>query len=65
MISSKSFGDWQELFGDPVIAAAILDRFLHHSKEINIKRRSYRLWEHSISKQMCKEYKQQNDSICI
>jgi len=35
--SNKSFIDWQELFGDPVIASAILDRLLHHSKVINIK----------------------------
>jgi len=48
--SNKSFGDWQELFGDPVIATAILDRLLHHSKVINIKGHSYRLRRHSISK---------------
>jgi DNA replication protein DnaC len=41
--SNKSFGDWHELFGDAVIAAAILDRLLHHSKVINIKGHSYRL----------------------
>jgi DNA replication protein DnaC len=41
--SNKSFIDWQELFGDPVIASAILDRLLHHSRVINIKGHSYRL----------------------
>jgi DNA replication protein DnaC len=56
--SNKSFGDWQELFGDPVIAAAILDRLLHHSKVINIKGHSYRLRGHSFSKQIVKEQKQ-------
>jgi len=40
--SNKSFGDWQELFGDPVIATAILDRLLHHCKVVNIKGHSYR-----------------------
>lgn len=60
--SNKSFGDWQELFGDPVIATAILDRLLHHSKVINIKGHSYRLRGHSISKQMVKEQKQQTDN---
>ena len=39
--SNKSFGDWQELFGDPVIATAVLDRLLHHCKVINIKGHSY------------------------
>ena len=47
--SNKSFTDWQELFGDPVIATAILDRLLHHCKVINIKGHSYRLKEHALN----------------
>lgn len=50
LTSNKSFGDWQELFGDAVIAAAILDRLLHHSKVINIKGHSYRLKDHGFGK---------------
>ena len=49
--SNKSFGDWQELFGDPVIATAILDRLLHHCKVVNIKGHSYRLKEHTTVKE--------------
>jgi len=52
--SNKSFGDWQELFGDAVIATAILDRLLHHCKVINIKGHSYRLKEHSTVKEQLK-----------
>jgi DNA replication protein DnaC len=52
--SNKSFGDWQELFGDPVIATAILDRFLHHCRVVNIKGHSYRLRGHSITKSVIK-----------
>ncbi len=48
--SNKSFGDWQELFGDAVIASAILDRLLHHCRVINIRGHSYRLKEHTFSK---------------
>ena len=33
------------MFGDPIIASAILDRLLHHSSTINIKGESYRLRE--------------------
>jgi DNA replication protein DnaC len=33
---------WGEVFGDPVIASAILDRLLHHSSTINMKGKSYR-----------------------
>lgn len=43
LTSNKSFLDWQELFEDPVIATAILDRLLHHCKIVNIKGHSYRL----------------------
>ncbi len=41
--SNKSYGDWGTLFGDNVIASAILDRLLHHCHTINIKGESYRL----------------------
>ena len=53
--SNKSFGDWQEFFGDPVIATAILDRLLHHSRVVNIKGHSYRLRGHSITRSIVKE----------
>jgi DNA replication protein DnaC len=41
--SNKAFSDWTELFHDPVIVTAILDRLLHHSVVINIRGNSYRL----------------------
>jgi len=41
--SNKAFSDWTELFHDPVVVTAILDRLLHHSVVINIKGNSYRL----------------------
>ena len=40
--TNKSLSRWGEVFGDPVIANAILDRLLHHSTVINIVGRSYR-----------------------
>ena len=43
LTSNKSFGDWGELFGDSVLASAILDRLLHHSHIVNIRGQSYRL----------------------
>jgi len=46
--SNKSFSEWQELFGDPVIASAMLDRLLHHCRVINIQGHSFRLRNHSI-----------------
>jgi DNA replication protein DnaC len=43
--SNKSFLDWGEVFHDPVLATAILDRLLHHSTTLNIKGESFRLKE--------------------
>jgi DNA replication protein DnaC len=45
LTSNKSFGEWGELFGDPVLASAVLDRLLHHSHIVNIRGQSYRLRE--------------------
>ncbi|WP_231369672.1 ATP-binding protein, partial [Escherichia coli] len=42
---TKGFADWGEMFGDHVLATAILDRLLHHSTTLNIKGESYRLKE--------------------
>jgi len=43
--SNKSYGSWGEVFGNQVVATAILDRLLHHSTTINIKGESYRIKE--------------------
>lgn len=45
LTSNRGFGQWGEIFGDAIIATAILDRLLHHSTVINIKGESYRLKE--------------------
>ena len=36
LTSNKSYGEWGTIFGDPIIATAILDRLLHHSTTVNI-----------------------------
>ncbi len=43
--SNKRFLDWGEVFNDPVLATAVLDRLLHHATTLNIKGESYRLRE--------------------
>ena len=45
LTSNKSFADWGDVLGDPVVATAILDRLLHHSDILNIRGESYRLKE--------------------
>jgi DNA replication protein DnaC len=45
LTSNQSLAGWGQVFGDQVIATAILDRLLHHSTIVNIKGESYRLKE--------------------
>src|SRR6202522_4448679 len=45
LTSNKSYGEWGSVFGDPIIATAILDRLLHNSTTVNIRGESYRLKE--------------------
>jgi DNA replication protein DnaC len=45
LTSNRSVGEWGTVFGDPVVATAILDRLLHHSHVITIRGDSYRLRE--------------------
>ena len=47
LTSNRGFAEWGELFGDPVVAAALLDRLLHHAVVIHIEGASYRLREHT------------------
>jgi DNA replication protein DnaC len=41
--SNRNIGEWGTVFGDAVVATAILDRLLHHSHVITIRGDSYRL----------------------
>lgn len=45
LTSNKSYGDWGDIFADPILATAILDRLLHVSTTLNIRGQSYRLRE--------------------
>jgi DNA replication protein DnaC len=44
--SNKAFSEWGQVLGDDVLAAAILDRLLHHSDVVSINGPSYRLKDH-------------------
>lgn len=45
LTSNRAVGEWASVFGDAVVATAILDRLLHHSHVITIRGESYRLRE--------------------
>ena len=43
LTGNRGFGDWTQVFADPVVAGAIIDRLLHRATVINIKGKSYRM----------------------
>lgn len=45
LTSNRAISEWGVVFGDPVVATAILDRLLHHSHVLTIRGESYRLRE--------------------
>lgn len=47
LTSNRGFAEWGEVFGDPVVATALLDRLLHHAVVIQIAGASYRLRAHA------------------
>jgi DNA replication protein DnaC len=47
LTSNKNFEEWGELMGDDVMAAALIDRVLHHCHLVNIRGNSYRMREHT------------------
>ncbi len=42
LTSNQSFASWGEVFGDRIIATAILDRVFHHAITVNIRGNCYR-----------------------
>ena len=47
LTSNRGFAEWGEVFGDPVVATALLDRLLHHAVVVQIEGSSYRLRQHT------------------
>jgi DNA replication protein DnaC len=47
LTSNRGFSEWADIFGDAVVATALLDRLLHHAVVIAIEGNSYRLREHA------------------
>lgn len=53
--SNKPFARWGEVFGDPVVAAAMIDRLVHHAEVINLKGDSYRLKDRDLGRMTTNE----------
>jgi DNA replication protein DnaC len=48
--SNKPFGRWGEVFGDEVVAAAMIDRLVHHADVVALKGDSYRLKDRDLGR---------------
>ena len=46
LTSNKGFEEWGSIFGDDVMATALIDRLIHHCHVVNIRGNSYRMREH-------------------
>ncbi len=46
LTSNTGFEDWGEIFGDDVMASALIDRLVHHCHIVNIRGNSYRMRQH-------------------
>jgi DNA replication protein DnaC len=47
LTSNRGFAEWSDVFGDPVVATALLDRLLHHAVVVQVEGSSYRLRQHA------------------
>lgn len=47
LTSNRGFAEWGEVFRDPAVATALLDRLLHHAVVVQIEGSSYRLRQHA------------------
>lgn len=47
LTSNKGFEEWGAVFGDDVMAAALIDRIVHHCHLVNIRGNSYRMRAHT------------------
>ena len=48
--SNKPFSGWGEIFGDDVVAAAMIDRLVHHAEIVALKGDSYRLRDRDLAR---------------
>lgn len=55
--SNRTFSGWGEIFADdPIVAAAMIDRLVHHAEILNLKGASYRLrGKESVTPQTIKD----------
>ena len=47
--SNRGFEAWGEILGDAMVAAALIDRLVHHAHIITLKGKSYRLRERAAT----------------
>ena len=59
--SNLPFGRWGETFSDDVVAAAMIDRLVHHAEVVALKGDSYHLKDRDLGRVPCYSYDGDND----
>jgi len=52
LTGNRGFGDWNQVFADPVVASAIVDRLLHNATVLNIRGASYRMRKYTAAQKL-------------
>lgn len=63
LTSNKGFEEWGQVLGDEVMAAALIDRLMHHCHVVNIRGNSYRMREHSELRRIIHARHTEEDAI--
>lgn len=58
--TNRGLPEWGDVFGDPVVAGAILDRLIHKAVVFNIKGPSWRMREHAALAEAAKQIDPKN-----
>ena len=65
LTSNKGFEEWGLVLGDEVMAAALIDRVVHHCHIVNIRGNSYRMRAHQDLLQSASDSTPQEEPIVI
>lgn len=60
--TNRGLPEWGEVFGDPVVAGAVLDRLMHHAIVFNIKGPSWRMREHNALATASRSLNEEHDT---
>jgi IstB-like ATP binding protein len=64
LTSNKGFEEWGAVFGDEVMAAALIDRLVHHCHIVTIRGNSYRMRQHTDGRKRLRHHSGKSGPPC-